>query len=110
MWNDFIKIFYGEEFERDSPKCGDVVVIPKNGIYSLRVYRAIFHNGIWINEESYPIHAGYEVLCTDTFNAEILNSWVESCKNTNGSITYSFYMKIESCDTITNPPDLPYNN
>lgn len=104
-WSDFIKIFYGVEFI-DPISCGNPIGVPKDGTYSLRVYRAILRNNTWCND-TVPITEAYEAMCTPYFNTLLLDQWVQSGINTDGSITYSYYMKIDSCNTLSSSPPLP---
>ena len=106
-WADFIQVFHGVETNDIAVSCENGVGTPKTGDYSLRVYRGVWNNMAWVDSNNNPISAAYEVVCTPTFNTLLLNEWVQSCVNSDGSVVYSYYMKIDSCDVVTTPPALP---
>lgn len=103
-WSDFIQVFHGVEINDIAVSCENGIgSVPKDCAYSIRVYRGIWNNG-WFNASMEHITTPYEVMCTPTFNTLLTDQWVESGINTDGSVTYSYYMKIDSCDDVTCPP------
>jgi hypothetical protein len=102
-WSEFIRNFYGVEI-LDDITCENGIGVPKIGTYSLKVFRCILKDNQWCDQNG-PISEPYVAMCADSFNTLLLDQWVQSCVNSDATITYSYYMKVSSCnDVVTTPP------
>lgn len=105
-WHAFIENFQGKKLEQPI-SCENGIGICKSENYAIRVYRCIWNNG-WKNDLGEIICEPFEALCTPSFGSDIeCEKWIESSTTPEGSIIYSYYIKIESCDCISTKPNLP---
>jgi len=105
-WQQFIENFQGKKLERPI-SCENPIGVCKNDNYAIKVYRCYWQNG-WVDGAGLSINQPFEVLCTPTFGADVeYQAWVTSLVEENGRITYSYYVKLESCDDIIQKPNFP---
>jgi hypothetical protein len=105
-WNKFIEDFQGRKLEQDV-SCENGIGLCKTEIYAIKVYRCYWKNG-WIDGSGNPIGEPFEVLCTPSFGADVeYQIWTISMIEEDGRITYSYYVRLDSCDSIVEKPKFP---